>query len=155
MRGEKQAVKKWISGFIACVLVASPLSAFAAQSAFKIGNGNYSINGTIKQDAEPYIKNGRTYLPLRYAAYSVGIGDNSIFWSNDTHTAFLAKNGTIMAVKIGAHSIQVGNQTIPVDAPAEMYKDRVMLPIRAIAEGLGCNVQWDEKDNMVIVKTKD
>lgn len=148
-------MKKWLSSILAMAIMTSPLSALAAQAAFKIGNGKYSVNGTIKEDAEPFIKNGRTYLPLRYAAYSVGIGDNSIFWSNDNQTAYLSKNGTIVAVKIGAHSIEVGSQIIPVDAPAEMYKDRVMLPIRAIAEGLGCDVQWDEKDNMVIVNTKD
>jgi hypothetical protein len=147
-------MKKWISGLISFALIASPISASAAQSAFKIGNGKYSINGTIKQDAEPYIKNGRTYLPLRYAAYSVGIGDNSIFWSNDSQTAYLAKNNTVVAVKIGAYSIQVGNKMIPIDAPAEMYKNRVMLPIRAIAEGLGCTVQWDSMNQMVTVNTK-
>jgi hypothetical protein len=149
-------VKRWIcSIFSLALIVTLPLSAFADQSAFKIGNGKYSINGTIKEDAEPYIKNGRTYLPLRYAAYSVGIGDNSIYWSTNSQTAYLAKNGTILSVKIGTHSIQVGSRAVPVDAPAEMYKDRVMLPIRAIAEGFGCNVQWDAKDYTVIVNTKE
>jgi hypothetical protein len=148
-------MKKICSSLLATCILALPLSAFAATAVFKVGNGQYSVNGTLKNDAAPYLKNGRTYLPLRYAAYAVGIGDNSIFWSNDTQTAFLDKNGTIVAVKIGAHSIQVGNQIIPVDAPVELSQDRVMLPIRALSESLGCEVKWDGQTNLVTVKTVD
>lgn len=148
-------MKKIVTSLLAACILSLPLSAFAAEAVFKIGNGKYSVNGTLKDDAAPYIQNGRTYLPLRYAAYAVGIGDNSIFWSNDTQTAFLDKNGTIVAVKIGAHSIQVGNQIFPIDAPAELFQDRVMLPIRALSESLGCEVKWDEKTNLVTVKTVD
>jgi hypothetical protein len=148
-------MKKIVTSLLAAFILSLPLSAFAATAVFKVGNGQYSVNGSVKEDAAPYSKNGRTYLPLRYAAYAVGIGDNSIFWSNDTQTAFLSKNGTIVAVKIGAHSIQVGNQIIPTDAPAELSQDRVMLPIRALSESLGCEVKWDEQTNLVTVTTTD
>lgn len=55
-------------------------TASAAEATFIIGNGTYVVNEEVRQDTAPYIKNGRTYLPLRYAAYAVGIGDNSIYW---------------------------------------------------------------------------
>jgi trimeric autotransporter adhesin len=132
-----------------------PFSMASAQSnnvaAFKIGNGAYNVNGTVKQDVAPFIKNNRTYLPLRYVAYACGIGDNSIAWDNEISTAYLAKGNELLKIQIGSHSMVVGNRTLPLDAPAEITKGRTMLPLRAISEALDCQVQWDEKNQLVTV----
>lgn len=122
------------------------------QAVFTIGNSSYNVNGTSLTDSEPYIKDGRTFLPLRYAAYSCGIGDNSITWNQENQTAILSKNNTLVMVKLGENSIYAGGQVIPTDTAAEIYKDRVMLPLRAVAEALRCQVKWDpEKQQVTIV----
>lgn len=141
---------------VICTLLlalAFPLSARAAgaESVFKIGNGVYNINGYVRHDVAPFVQNNRTYLPLRYVAYACGIGDNSIRWDNDSQTAYLAHNGEIMAVRVGSKVITVGGREVTTDAPAEIVQDRVMLPLRAVAEAFGCDVRWDGTTQQVFV----
>jgi len=143
--------KKWISGILSALILITPIPAFADAS-FKIGNGQYNINGKIKEDAAPYIKNGHTYLPLRYVAYAVGIGDNSLYWDDEHKVAILAKDEQLVIVKIGEPSIFVSGKVIPTETAAEISKERVMLPLRAISEALGCQVEWDVKTKTVVVK---
>lgn len=132
-----------------------PVFANAAESVFKVGLGRYNINGLVREDAAPYIKDNRTYLPLRYVAYACGIGDNSITWDNESRTAYLAKSGEIMSVKVGEKTILVGGRKVTTDAPAELLQDRVMLPLRAVAEALDCQVKWDEATQRVFVIVPD
>jgi hypothetical protein len=137
----------------AIVLFINSKVVMASESVFIIGNGTYAINDEIRQDTAPYIKNGRTYLPLRYAAYAVGIGDNSIYWEDNTKTAYLAKDDQIMSIRVGEMMIFKGTTVIITDAPAELVNGRVMLPLRSIAEALGCEVEWDGDNQRVIVRT--
>lgn len=138
-----------------CFLAAPSNSSAAAGTdqvaIFKIGNGKYNINGQTIQDVAPYIKNDRTYLPLRFVAYSLGIGDNSIYWDQDTQTVYLSRNDKVVAVKIGANLMVVGQQSVVIDAPAEISMDRTMLPIRLIAEAFDCQVVWDNENQQAII----
>lgn len=49
-------------------------------------------------------------------------------------------------------TVVMGNYYIKPDIEAFLYKDRVMMPVRAIAEVLGADVSWNEKENMVTIK---
>ncbi|GIM48529.1 hypothetical protein DNHGIG_40780 [Collibacillus ludicampi] len=120
-------------------------------AAFKIGNGNYSVNGYTFKDVAPYIKNDRTYLPLRFAAYACGIGDNNIYWDGANQKVYLQKGDKIIIVTIGSNTMQVGDQTITLDAPAEITNGRTMLPISYIAKAFGCDVKWDGDKQIVTI----
>lgn len=133
-------------------LVFSNQSALGAEAVFKIGNSKYMVNEELREDTAPYIKNGRTYLPLRYAAYAAGIGDNSIYWDGATKTVFLAKNNEIISVRVGEQIIISDTMIKVTDAPAELVNGRVMLPLRAVTEALRCNVEWDANNQQVIVR---
>lgn len=48
---------------------------------FTIGKNTYLMNGnTVVMDAAPYIKDGRAFLPLRFAAKSAGTADENIIY---------------------------------------------------------------------------
>lgn len=47
--------------------------------------------------------------------------------------------------------IIVNGKTINTDVDPVIINDRTMVPIRAISEGLGMNVEWDEVNRMVII----
>lgn len=140
---------------LAVMILAVPGNAYAGEAVFKIGCGKYSINGTVRDDVAPYIKNNRTYLPLRYCCYALGIGDNSIKWDNESKTAYLTKNGEILAIKVGSKNIQLGNKNIITDAPPEITEGRMMLPLRSVAEAFGCDVQWDDINKKAIIIIRD
>jgi len=141
----------WVGVLSAVLLAADPTLAGTNVARFKVGVGTYSINGYVRQDVAPYISHNRTYLPLRYAAYAVGIGDNSIAWDPNTKTAYLLRNGVLMVVPVGSPTIRVGDRVVQVDAPAELKDGRVMLPIRAVAELFGCRVDWDSVNRVVTI----
>lgn len=148
-------IKKMIPLFMGTFLFLMPVVARANPTAsvatFTIGNGKYSINGMVKNDTAPYVKNGRTYLPLRYTAYALGIGDNNILWDATLQTAYLQKNGVVLSVKVGESYIFRNRTKIPIDAKADYVNNRVMLPLRAIGEAFNCNVQWNAVKNQVTI----
>lgn len=129
-------------------------SAIAADSNYKIGVGKYNINNSEKIDVAPYVKNNRTYLPLRFVGYAVGIGDNNIRWDQETQTAFLAQSDKIVAVKVGGESLYINNESKLIDALPEIKDDRIMLPLRAVAEAFDCEVKWYPEYQVAQVITK-
>ncbi len=59
-------------------------------------------------------------------------------------------------VLINGTRIEVDGKIIATDTEPFIYNGRTFVPIRAIAEGLGCEVNWDNVANKVIIsKYKD
>jgi hypothetical protein len=61
--------------------------------------------GTVQaaMDVAPYIKAGRTYLPVRYVAYSLGIDDEHIQWDNETRKVTLTLGHVIVQIQIDSN----------------------------------------------------
>ena len=125
-----------------------------AVSTFVIGNTVYQINGVDQaaMDQAPYLKNDRTYLPLRFVAYGLGIGDNGIIWDEVNRTVTLMKNDKVVQVKIGSTTMLVNGAAITMDtAPEITAAGRTCLPIRFVAEAFGAVVGWDAATQTVTV----
>lgn len=59
-------------------------------------------------------------------------------------------------ILINGTRIEVNGEMIETDTEPFIYNDRTFVPIRAIAEGLECEVKWDNRVNKVIInKYKD
>lgn len=117
-----------------------------AVSTFVIGNTVYQINGVDQpaMDQAPYIKNDRTYLPVRFVAYGLGIGDNGIIWDEIGRTVTLMKGDKVVQLKIGSTTLLVNGAAITMDtAPEITAAGRTCLPIRFVAEAFGAVVDWD------------
>jgi len=52
-------------------------------------------------------------------------------------------------------SIFVDDFKLNTDVPSIIINDRIMLPIRAVAESLGCKVDWFEADQRIVVYSYD
>lgn len=125
-----------------------------AVSTFVIGNTVYQINGVDQaaMDQAPYLKNDRTYLPLRFVAYGLGIGDNGIIWDEVNRTVTLMKNDKVVQVKIGSTTMLVNGAAITMDtAPEITAAGRTCLPIRFVAEAFGAVVGWDAATQTVTI----
>lgn len=125
----------------------------------QIGADSYSINGiNYPIDAAPYIKNGRTMLPLRAVANAVGIDDANIRYNAPTKTATLISDSTNIYVTSGEGSlvkeVNGTSTSIEIDAPAEIRDGRIFLPFRAIANALGIdnsNISYNNKTKTVSI----
>ena len=123
---------------------------------FKIGHPNYYLEdrfGTVSEnemDTSPYIKSGRTFVPVRFLANALGIPDHSISWNPSTRAVTLTGNTAVHMV-IGSKEMQSGGKTVVMDtAPEIIPPGRTMLPARYVAEGVGFKVDWDPDRQLVV-----
>ena len=115
------------------------------QVVFTIGSSFFSIDGEIQpeMDVQPYIKEGRTYLPLRFVAYSLGIDDQNIQWDGETRRVLLSKGEQQVLVWIGSRALDHNGTLSDMDAAPEIWQQRTMLPVRPVVEAFGGSVKWD------------
>ncbi|MDF9409872.1 copper amine oxidase N-terminal domain-containing protein [Pelotomaculum isophthalicicum JI] len=120
---------------------------------FKIGDSKFTLNGKeVTMDAAPYLKNDRTYLPVRFVAQAVGITDSNIIWNADEQTVVLIKDSTVVKLTIGSNILNINGIGITMDvAPEIVDPGRTMLPVRWVAQALGCNITWDDATQTVTV----
>ncbi len=63
--------------------------------------------------------------------------------------AILVFPGAVSAGAEDAIQVLIGGVPVSFDQPPEMMQDRVMVPIRAVSEALGCNVHWYENTQTI------
>lgn len=122
----------------------------SAEVKFVIGSTTYNVNGVeMTMDVAPYLKDGRTYLPVRYVAQALGVTESNILWDEATQKVTLIKGDKVLQVTIGSNIMLVNGVPITMDVPAEITSDRTMLPFRFIAQAFGADVAWDEATQTV------
>ena len=119
---------------------------------FYIGSTVYSENGSMKvMDAAPYIKSDRTYVPVRYLAYMLGVTEENVSYDEATKTVTIKKDDKEVQLVIGSTSIMVNGEAKTMDVAPEITNDRTFLPARYVAEGLGYSVGWNPTTQSVII----
>ncbi|MZP29527.1 hypothetical protein GTO91_07380 [Heliobacterium undosum] len=141
------------SAVIAKVVTPAPQDLKVA-AAFKVNDTKYTINGVEKtMDQAPFIKEGRTFVPVRYVAEALGIDAANIIWDGEKETATLIKGDKVLQVAIGSKTLVVNGAGITMDVAPELSESgRVMLPVRWIAERFGATPTWDEATQTVGLK---
>lgn len=114
---------------------------------FYIGKTIYYLNDEMKSmDVAPMILEGRTLLPIRYVAEALGA---LVGWEAKEQKVTINFKGTVIELWIGKNLATVNGEwklidpTNPNVKPITIPPGRTMLPIRFIAENLGCKVDWD------------
>lgn len=124
---------------------------------FRIGQKYYQAGGqNLPMDVAPYVKNGRTYLSIRYLANALGVRDRDITWDPRTGTAVLKKGDITLYFTVGSRAMKkqvdlAAPVTIQMDVAPEIRDGRICLPGRYVAEGFGYQVKWDERENTIVV----
>ncbi|BAL80262.1 stalk domain-containing protein [Caldisericum exile] len=112
----------------------------------QIGNARFTVNGVAKTlDSPPIIKNSRTLLPIRAVVESLG---GTIDWNGTERKVTISFKGKNIELWIGKAIAMVDGVSTQIDPDnknvvPEIINSRTMLPLRFVAESLGCVVQWD------------
>jgi len=127
-----------------------------ATTTFAIGSTDFTVVEAgeaveYTMDVAPYIKNGRTFLPLRYVANALGVDDDNIIWDQATKAVTVFKGDRIAQVTIGSKTMLVNGVTINMDVVPEITDGRTMLPIRWLGQALGATIDWDAEARTVTV----
>ncbi|MGB9850267.1 MAG: copper amine oxidase N-terminal domain-containing protein [Moorellaceae bacterium] len=121
------------------------------QASFQIGSTTYTVNGVqAVMDVAPYVKDGRTYLPVRYVAYALGIPAENIVWDG-TKATFIGSN-RVVQVTPGSNVLAINGAPVTMDVVAEIVDGRVMVPFRWVAQAFGAQVDWDEATQTVTMQ---
>ena len=118
-------------------------------------NGDKTI---IEMDIAPYIKDGRTMIPIRYLAEAL---EMKVSWDAKTRTVFLEDDNFKIEIPVDTNKIIVNGEERESDVMPEIKSGRTMLPIANIARALGLrdgeNIFWDpvEKKATIIRKLQN
>lgn len=112
---------------------------------------NYEVDGVKdSMDVEPFIEDGRTFVPVRYIAEafaaepSYGPEDAKVEWVT------LERKDIEINIDIGETELEVisngDEQTMELEEEeaARIVDGRTFLPFRAIAEAFGADVNYEE-----------
>ncbi|WP_205664603.1 copper amine oxidase N-terminal domain-containing protein [Ammonifex thiophilus] len=119
---------------------------------FQVGSTVYLVDGKqYLMDVAPYLKNDRVYLPLRYAARAVGVGEENVIWDTSSRSAILLRGNLAVKLVAGSQVMYLNGQPVVMDASPEIVGGRMMLPLKWLACALGVPVTWDSLTHTVWV----
>lgn len=123
-------------------------SAMASNQAIRI-----RIDGAVHQiqyGQHPIIVRDRTLVPIRDVMGALGF---SVDWNPYTRTAYLYKPGTSVVIPLDSYTIAVNDTPLALDVASQARSGRILVPIRAIAEATGMEVNWLRLARMVDIQT--
>lgn len=112
------------------------------------------VNGEpVTFDQSPVIIDGRTLVPIRAVVEKLGY---EVRWNDVTKTVYV-KTKKIADMSFPGTNIKVSidNELIVFDVPPQIINGRTLIPIRAVAEKLGYEVDWDGDLKVVYIDEKD
>ncbi|RDV82336.1 stalk domain-containing protein [Ammonifex thiophilus] len=122
---------------------------------FVIGQASCWAGGKeLNMDVAPFIEDGRTYVPVRYLGYALGVPKEGIKWDQALRKATLTKDGATVELVVGEPTVWVNGQARQVDVAPLLKGGRVFLPARFVAEAFGYRVDWDPEKQEVSVSVK-
>ncbi|MCD8091229.1 MAG: copper amine oxidase N-terminal domain-containing protein [Clostridiales bacterium] len=129
--------------FIALILAASIMttSVFASEITVTLDGSQVEFSAQ-----EPVIEEGRTLIPLRGVFEQLGY---EIAWEGETKTATFTSETTVIAITAGSSVFTVNGSEYPLDVPASIINGSMMLPLRAVGEAAGLEVEWDSATKTV------
>ena len=125
-----------------------------------LGLGSVTVrDNIIKFDTPPYIKGGRTVVPVRAITEELGA---DLLWDEGTQTVTITMEGsstttgTAIVLGINSRVVTVDGEAQTLDTAAEITNGRTYVPLRFIAETFGLDVDWDEGTETIdIEKTEE
>lgn len=116
----------------------------------------------VEFDVEPQIINGRTMVPLRKIFEEVGA---LVKWDGETQSIKAKKSSKTVELAVDSAEMTIdkgktdenGNavvETVTLDTPTQMVSDRTLVPLRAVSEAFGLDVEWNEKEKKVSITSK-
>lgn len=159
------SAKKFISIFIMTFLISGSLNVFGISTElendlkdsvvlFVNSNMAYANNAdtyidTSNKEVKAIVKNGRTLVPLRFISENFGA---DVSFDDKTKTATINFNSSSVKLTSNDKTMLVNDKKVVMDEPAQIINDRMLIPLRALAENaLGKEVFYD--NGLIIIST--
>ncbi len=108
-------------------------------------------NASVVFDQNPVIVGeGYTMVPIRAVFEQAGA---TVDWDQETQTASVTQGDHVVTIKYGDTAMYKNGERIELESPAIMLENRILIPVRAIAEAMDYAVTWDGSHSLVLVST--
>ncbi|OAT85721.1 LysM peptidoglycan-binding domain-containing protein [Desulfotomaculum copahuensis] len=152
-------MRKLALAFLLFALAAAPaLPAAAAPqwTVFAVDKTYYLQDGRqVKMDSAPFVAGGRTYLPIRYLAYALGITDGDIRWDGRAQLLTLIKGAYTVTLRVGSKTLYSSSGKVSMDAAPVSKNGHVYLPAAYVAAAFGYRLDWNPADMSVTVAPRE
>ena len=146
-------MKRIVSIVLSLMLICLSLEVFAVgtEALEKI---TITMNQEVMEfEVEPIMKNDRVLVPFR--AIFEALGCNVTYTESEGKQFVTAMRGdNQIIIEIGAYDMCVNGNIEALDVSAIIKNGRTLVPVRAVSETFGANVEWIEDSNIVAVTTK-
>ncbi len=109
-----------------------------------------NINSTeLVCDPTAIVENDRVLVPMRAIFEELGA---KVVWDGEMKSIFASKDNFVIAMQIDnptMHIMSEENTSVELDVAPIIYKDRTMVPLRAVAEALKISIVWNEDTRSV------
>ena len=130
-------------------LPVAPNSAGGTPANNGTGDIRVTVDGqTLSFDVAPVNENGRVMVPMRAIFEALGA---EIQWNGATNTIDATKDSTTILLTLGKQTATVNGKSVSLAAPAKLINGRTFVPLRFVAEALGCEVNWDAETKLISI----
>jgi TPR repeat protein/methionine-rich copper-binding protein CopC len=115
--------------------------------------GEYAVivdGKALTPEQPPIIVNQRILVPIRAIGEAFGA---TVTWDQATNTANVLGAGYDIRLTLGDAAATVNNTEVKLDVPVTAENERILLPLRFIAESMNLEVYWDNSAKSAIVNT--
>lgn|GEM_PF-2344818 len=112
-----------------------------------------SVNGAISEidpgrGTVPIVIDGRTLMPIRAAIEAMG---GSMGWSEAERRISLESGAYSVNMWVNQRNFTVNGVQNELDVPPQIINERTMMPIRFVAENIGCEIAWVASTRQIII----
>ncbi|MDO5041166.1 MAG: copper amine oxidase N-terminal domain-containing protein [Peptoniphilus sp.] len=137
-------MKKFLSAMLLLLLLFNASTTYAARDI------SITLNGeNIQTDVEPYIKDDRTLVPIRFISEALGY---DVDWDEVARKVTVKNDSKKIELTIGEKNAVINDAVVENDVAPEITGDRTFVPVRFIAENFGVKVDWDPENYVVILE---
>ena len=105
-------------------------------------------NRPVAFDPAPVNENGRVMVPMRAIFEALG---SEVQWDEKTKSINATKDDIKILLFLGQTAAMVNGETVTLQAPAKLINNRTFVPLRFVAEALGCEVNWDGETKQISI----
>lgn len=109
----------------------------------------YTSGGAVYLEAEPYIQDGSTMVPVRFIGESLGA---EVSWRDEDKAIIYTDKDATVQMNIGSNIAIVNGYEVELQTAPVIKNGKAMVPLRFVTEELGAQIIWDEELQMITIE---
>lgn len=103
-------------------------------------------------DVQPFVENGRTLVPMRAIFEAL---NTEVCYNAAEDAVYTIGNNKLIKLVLGSDTAEINGEPKKLDVAARTVNDRTVVPLRFIAEELDADVDYNEYQGIIFIKSKD